>query len=400
MKKYRISISLLFILFSLFEAVGQVPEYSKLRISPSQLDSIDIFMQNKVNSNSLAGVEYLIANKSEIIHHQAIGFRDIEIQDSLEKNSLFRIYSATKPFTAAAVLILVERGLLSLEDTISNYIPKFKNMRVLSSDSSQKFIQAKREVTIYDLLTYQSGFGYIKEYWDNNGLKDSKTLKEYVLKLSNIPLTDQPGEGYQYGVASNILAYLVEIVSGVKFNVFLKQNIFMPLEMYDTDYVVPKGKRNRLVSNYKFDKKENKLQLLESSENSKHIKGFTFYNGSSDIVTTVTDYLIFSQMLLNGGAYNDKRIIGEKYVKLMTCNQLPDNLLGTAQAIRKRGWGMGVWVANEKTNHFPNGTFGKAGGSYTTLFWVDKSNELIGIIFLQTNKSYSIVPNFIKMIYD
>jgi CubicO group peptidase (beta-lactamase class C family) len=219
---------LLLIIFLCLKTEGQVSGSPHLQFSISRLDSIDKLMESKVHSNSLAGVEYLIANKSEIIHHQAIGYRDIEKHDTLQKNSLFRVTSATKPFTAASVLILIDRGLVSLNDPIFKYIPEFRDMKVLSKDSSQKYINAKREITIYDLLTYQSGIGFIREYYEKAGVFDCKALKEYVLKISGIPLTRQPGEGFQYGFASEVLAYLVEIVSKTQFNIFLKQNLFFP----------------------------------------------------------------------------------------------------------------------------------------------------------------------------
>jgi CubicO group peptidase (beta-lactamase class C family) len=170
--------------------------------------------------------------------------------------------------------------------------------------------------------------------------------------------------------------------------------------MYDTDYYIPESKRNRFVSRYTFNKKEGKLELSESAENSKHVKEITFFSGATDIVSTPKDYLKFAQMLLNKGMYKDKRILSEKSVELMTSNHLPDNLLGTDSQISNRGWGMGVWVANGNTkNVFPSGTYGKEGGNYTTLFWVDKRNELIGIICLQTSETFSVIPDFVKLVY-
>jgi CubicO group peptidase (beta-lactamase class C family) len=403
-KQIKILIVLFLIISLCINTKGQVSGSSHLQFSISRLDSIDKLMENKVRSNSLAGVEYLIANKSEIIHHQTIGYRDIEKHDTLKKNSLFRISSATKPFTAVAVLILIDRGLVFLNDPISKYIPEFRDMKVLSKDSSQKFINVKREITIYDLLTYQSGIDFIREYYMKAGIFNPKiksTLKENVLKISGMPLTHQPGEGFQYGIASEVLAYLVELVSKTQFNVFLRQNLFSPLEMYDTDYYVPDNKRNRFVSSYTFNEKEGKLQLDESAEDSKYIKEITFFSGGGGIVSTPTDYLIFARMLLNKGIWKDKRILSERSVALMTSNHLPDWLLGTDPSISNRGWGMGVWVANgNTTNIFPKGTYGKEGGNYTTLFWVDKRNELIGIIFLQTNESFSVIPDFIEMVYS
>jgi CubicO group peptidase (beta-lactamase class C family) len=372
---------------------------SKLQISDDKLDSLDMLMWNKVHSNSLAGVEYLIADKNKVIHHQAIGYRDIDKPDTLQKNSLFRIACTARPFTVVSVLMLAEKGLLSLNDPVSKFIPEFREMKVLSNDSSKKIINAKREITIFDLLTGQSGIGYLPEYYQTAGVfTNSKTLKDVVLKISAMPLVHQPGEGYQYGFTT-VPDYVVEVVSKKPFNEFIKNNLFLPLEMYDTDYYVPKEKKDRLTSIYSFDYNEGKLKLLEKAENSKNIDTTTPLHTIS-FVSTTSDYLKFAQMLLNKGKYKDKTILSEKSVELMTSNQLPDVLLGTDPNVSNRGWGMFGWVANENSWDFPDGTYGKDGGNWTSLFWMDKKNELIGIIFLQTNNNYSVIPDFYKMVYQ
>lgn len=367
------------------------PTLSKLR-----LDILDNQMWDKVRTNSLAGVEYLIANKNEIIHHQVIGYRDMEKHDTLQKNSLFRIACAARPFTAVAVLMLAEKGILSLNDPVSRYIPEFKKKEVISNDSSKKLMNAKREITIYDLLVEQSGVGYIPEYYQNAGIfNDSKSLKEAALKISAMPLANQPGEGFQYGFTT-VLDYIVEIVSKTPFNEFLRQNLFEPLEMYDTDFFVSKEKVNRLVPVYSFE--QGNLRLIEKPENSRNIDRTSPLHEIS-LVSTASDYLNFARMLLNNGRYNDKTILSKKSVELITGNHLPDNLLGTDRNVSNRGWGMFGWVANENTWDFPKDTYGKDGGGWTSLFWIDKKNALIGIIFLQTNYNYSVIPDFYQMVY-
>jgi CubicO group peptidase (beta-lactamase class C family) len=370
---------------------------SKPQFSSAQLDSLDKLMWSKVRTNSLAGVEYLIANKNSIIHHQAVGFRDVEKMDTLRKNSLFRIACTARPFTTVAVLMLAEKKLLSLNDPISTYIPEFREMKVVSNDSSKKLINAKREITIYDLLVGQSGIGYIPEYYQKAGVfTDSKSLKEATLKISAMPLAHQPGEGFQYGYTT-VLDYIVEIVSKLPFNEFLRQNLFDPLDMYDTDFFIPKEKINRLAPIYSFE--QGNLRLVEKPENSKNVDRTSPLH-EIGLVSTPSDYLKFARMLLNNGRYKDKTIISKKSVELMISNHLPDNLLGTDTNVSNRGWGMFGWVANENTRDFPEGTYGKDGGGWTSLFWMDKKNELIGIIFLQTNYNYSVIPDFYNIVYD
>ena len=272
-------------------------------------------------------------------------------------------------------------------------------MKVLSKDNLHKLIKAKREISIYDLLTDQSGIGFIPEYYEKAGVfTNSKSLKDVVLKISAMPLVHQPGEGYQYGT-TYVLDYLVEIVTKTSFTNFLKQNLFLPLEMYETDYYVPKEKINRFVCGYTFDQNYGKLKLLENAENCKNFDMNAPLHTIS-IVSTSSDYLNFARMLLDKGKYKGKTIISERSVELMTSNHLPDDLIGTEPQIINRGWGMFGWVADEYTKDFPAGTYGKNGGDWTSLFWLDKKNAIIGIIFLQTNKNYSVIPDFYKIVYQ
>jgi CubicO group peptidase (beta-lactamase class C family) len=370
---------------------SQDAQYLNLR-----MDTLDKLMWNKVHAHSLAGVEYLVANKTNVFHHQAVGYRDMEKTDTLQKSSLFRIACTARPFTVISVLMLAEKGLISLNDPISKYIPEFREMKVLSKDGPQKLVKANREITIYDLLVGQSGIDYIPEYYQNAGVfADTNSLKNVVTKIASIPLAYQPGEGYGYGFTT-VPDFLVEVVTGKPFNEFLKQNLFIPLEMFDTDFFVPNEKRNRFVTSYTFD--HGKLTLMDTA-NCKNLKNNVLPHTVS-MVSTAMDYLKFARMLLNKGRYKNKTIISEKYVELMTSNHLPDNLLGSNSQVSDRGWGMFGWVANECTQNFPAGTYGKDGGNWTSLFWIDKENELIGIIFLQTNRNYSIIPDFYKAVYN
>ena len=366
-------------------------------LTKSRLDSLDMLMENMVQSKSLAGVEYLIADKESIIHHQAIGYRNVERMDTLQKNSIFKIACSARPFTAAAVLMLAEREMISIHDPISKYIPEFREMKVLKKGTSNELEIANREITIYDLLVGQSGIDYIAAYYDTMGVfTETKNLKETVLKIASIPLVSQPGEGYQYGFTL-VLDYLIEIVSNTSLNDFLKQNLFYPLGMNDTEYYVPKEKINRFVSTYDYD--QGKMKLIEEAENSGNTRTSTpFYTIS--MVSTPGDYLQFARMLMNKGKHNGKALLSERSVDMMISNQLPDDLMSSNSNISNRGWGMYGWVANKYTYDFPEGTYGKDGGNWTSLFWMDPENEIIGIIFLQTERNYEVIPGFYEMIYD
>jgi CubicO group peptidase (beta-lactamase class C family) len=367
------------------------------RLTKSRLDSLDMLMENMVQSKSLAGTEYLIADKERIIHHQAIGYRNVERMDTLQKNSIFKIACSARPFTAAAVLMLADRGLISIQDPVSKYIPEFREMKVLKKGTSNELVSANREITIYDLLVGQSGIDYIPEYYDTMGVfAETNNLKETVQKIASMPLVSQPGEGYQYGFTL-FLDHLIEVVSKISLNDFLKQNLFHPLGMNDTEYYVPKDKINRFVSTYDFD--QGKIKLIEDAENSGNTKSSTPFHTIS-MVSTPGDYLQFARMLMNKGKHNGKAILSERSVDLMISNQLPDDLMSSNSNISNRGWGMYGWVANKYTYDFPEGTYGKDGGDWTSLFWMDPENEIIGIIFLQTERNYDVISGFYGMVYD
>ncbi len=366
------------------------------RLTKSRLDSLDMLMKNMVKLRSLAGVEYLIADREKVIHHQAIGYRNVESKDTLQKNSIFKIACSARPFTAAAVLMLADRGLISIHDPISKYISEFREMKVLKKGTSNELEIAKREITIYDLLAGQSGIDYIAAYYDTMGVfSESKNLKETVLKIASMPLVSQPGEGYQYGFTL-VLDYLIEVVTKTSLNDFLKQNLFYPLEMYDTEYYVPKEKIKRFVSTYDYD--QGKLTLIEDAANNGNTREGTPIHFIS-MVSTPGDYLRFARMLMNRGMHNGKAILSERSVDLMISNQLPDTLKSSSSNISNRGWGMFGWVANKYTYDFPEGTYGKDGGDWTSLFWMDPGNEIIGIIFLQTLRNYEVISGFYRMVY-
>ena len=367
------------------------------RITKSRLDSLDMRMQNMVLSKSLAGVEYLLADGEKVIHHQAVGYRNVEKKDTLQKNSIFQIACSARPFTAAAVLMLAERGLISIQDPVSKYIPEFRDVKVLKNGTSNELENAKREITIYDLLAGQSGIDYIREYYDTMEVfSDKNTLRDVVLKISSIPLVKQPGEGFQYGFTL-VLDYLIEVVTKTSLNDFLKQNLFYPLGMNDTEYYVPKEKINRFVSTYDYD--QGKLKLIEDAANSGNTREGTPIHVIS-MVSTPGDYLQFARMLMNRGKHNGKAILSETSVDLMISNQLPDDLKSSDSNIANRGWGMFGWVANKYTYDFPEGTYGKDGGDWTSLFWMDPKNEIIGIIFLQTVRNYEVISGFYRMVYE
>ena len=380
------------VLFTFKITEGQDLSNGNLHLTTSKLDKIEKLMQGKIQENSLAGVEYILANKHGIIDHKAIGYLNFDNRDTLKKRSLFRIYCTAHPFKVAATLLLVDRGLLSIDDPLSKYIPEYKNMKVLSDDSAQKPVPAKREITIYDLLTGQSGIGTDPDFFKMHGIYRDSSLKHDVLKIAEMPLQKQPGEGFQYGTSLNVLTYLIELISETPYHEFLRNNLLLPLEMYDTDFFIPAEKTHRFGSMYTYDRKEKKLDLYEDWQNSAFIKEPMVYHGNAHIISTPSNYFNFAEMMLNKGMFRGKKILSPKYINLMITNHLPDSIIGTNWHVRDRGWGMGGWVDK-------NGRYGKTGGDNISLFWLDKKNEIIGIIFHNTGGNYSILNDFMDEVY-
>lgn len=376
-----------------------LPAASSLKVFQSKLESLDAFWEDKVQVGRIAGVEYLLADESKILRHEAIGFRDLENKEKLELNSIFRLYSTTKPITKAAVLILADQGQLALEDPVHKFIPEFKDIRVLNSDGSKKTIPLKRDVTVFDLLVYLGGTGYIEEYWEEAKVTEAKTLKERVERINSYPLQNQPGEAFLYGVQSDVLAHIVEIVSGKPFNEFLRDRLFTPLEMHDTGYIVPSSKRERHVPRYRFNREEKRVELRDGVDDSIHVKPITCFRGSTDLVSTVSDYMNFARMLLNDGVHKNSRVLSKKAADLLTTNHLPEHLIGSHRSIRENGWGMGGAVVIDDKHAFPKDTYFKSGGD-NKMIWVDKRNKLIGVILYHTNGQYYLINRFIREIYQ
>lgn len=398
---------ILYFLLITITAIGQKPS-SPLQsatpesagVSSERLKRIDNNVTEWINDGRLNGLVALIVRNGKIVYHKAFGFDDLEKTKPMKTDMIFRIASQTKAITSVAVMMLYEEGKFLLDDPLSRYIPEFAKSQVLSNfnekDSSYTTIPAKREVTIRDLLTHTSGIGYAqigtKEanaiYAKNNitagiGVDKDQSLSTTIKKLGTLPLMHHPGEKFTYGLNTDVLGYLVEVVSGKTLADFFQQRIFEPLGMKDTYFYLPASKHNRLVHLYQ--EKDNKLtSSSEIIQNGKfHIdyplSQGTYYSGGAGLSSTALDYAIFLQMLLNGGEYNGKRLLSRNTVRLMTMNQIGDINTGNNK------FGLGFGITSEKGSSIlptPEGVF-EWGGAFSTTYWADPREKLIGIIYRQ-----------------
>lgn len=344
----------------------QVEEHLGLKINKEpemvgmnseRLNRIDSLCSAWISNNVLPHAAAMIVKDGEIVFHRAYGWRDKDKNVKLCKDDIFRMASSTKAITSVALMTLYEKGYFFLDDPISNYIPEFKNPQVLESIStdglSYKTHPAARELTFRDLLTHRAGMGYAtlwghptyklceKAGIPNISSKDSITIEDAVKRYAKIPLENEPGQSWGYGWNIDVIGYLIERISGMSLDKYFSKVIFEPLGMNDTYFFLPEDKKDRLVTLYT---KVAPDSAIVKSDNDFYqtypISGAKMYfSGGGGLSGTIEDYAKFCQMLLNGGSFNGKRILGRKTVELMIKNQLggDDNSFG---------FGLGFEIAN------------------------------------------------------
>jgi CubicO group peptidase (beta-lactamase class C family) len=389
-------------------------------MSAERLARIDNVINEYIDKKWIAGATVLIARNGKIIYYKGVGYDDIDKKTPMKKDAICRIASQTKAITSVAVMMLYEEGKLLLGDPVSKYIPEFKNPKVLDkfnpADTTYTTVPAKREITIHDLLTHTSGIAYAQI-----GSKESNAiyykagvvggigvgkivLGDKMKILGGLPLMHQPGEKFTYGLNTDLLGYLVEVISGMNLDQFFRKKIFEPLGMKDTYFYLPREKRNRLATLYTEDSTKHIKKNGETYElngtlyvDYPNMDG-TYYSGGGGLSSTAYDYSIFMQMMLNGGEYNGKRILSRSSVRMMTTNQIGDIDFGNNK------FGLGFGIATEKTvvdSPVSPGTF-DWGGMFSSSYWIDPKEKIIAQLFLQLfpNSHGDIHQKFRVLVYQ
>ena len=303
-------------------------------LSAARLDRVRTWMHQWVDSGKLAGMVTCVMRKGQLAFAEVYGKSDVARDKPMRPDTIFRIYSMTKPLTSTAIMMLYEEGRFQLDDPISKFIPAFANPRVYVGGSRGKMetVPAEREINFRDLLTHTSGltYGFMEStpvdaaYRAKDGV-DFQTadtsLKQVVEKLATIPLIAQPGKAWNYSVATDVLGYLVEVISGQPFEKYLKEKVIDPLRMIDTDFHVPKEKHDRFAANYSAGP-GGKLDLIDDPVKSRYLAPRKVNSGGGGLVSTAADYLRFCQFMLNKGELDGVRLLGRKTVELMTMNHL------------------------------------------------------------------------------
>ena len=356
-----------------------------------------------IQPEKIAGCLTLISRHGETAHLSAMGSMDRERNKPMATDTIFRFYSMTKPITSVALMQLHEQGMFQLTDSVSRYIPQWRDLQVMTGGDWPNFETrpADRPMSMRDVLSHQSGltYGFMEGQLERAynkadvyqaGSMEGRDLQSMIDRLAELPLKFSPGDNWNYGVSTDVCGYLVETISGQRFDEYLQEHIFNPLGMEDTSFDVPPEKIDRFASNYERGP-DRKLRLLDDPSTSNYAEPQTFFSGGGGLVSTAHDYHRFCQMLLNGGELDGARLLGPKTIELMTMNHLPDGqdlserALGTFSETANDGVGFGLGFAMivdiPRTQNV--GSLGEYywGGAASTIFWIDPVEDMI-VIFL------------------
>ena len=390
-----------------------MPSPNNCGMDLDRLGRIRSFMQQYVDDGKLAGIVTLVARHGEVVHLEAVGMADLESSAAMASDTIFRIYSMTKPITSVAVMMLHEQGRVLLSAPASTYIPAFADLRVYDPKNPEG-LEPERPMTVRDLLMHTAGLAYWRDHPVAQAHAEASlhagTLGEMIRKLGDLPLRDHPGTVWRYGRSTDVLGYLVEVVSGLPFDEYLAQKIFTPLGMADTAFYVPEDKRDRFAAIYIVDTSSSKLAPIAEAPVGPFLTPPAIPFGGAGLVSTAPDYYRFAQMLLNGGELDGIRLLGRKTVEMMTCDHLrPDMTLSTDDLgiplnLQGLGFGLGFSVVRDAAQTGTAGTDGTYswGGAATTWFWVDPRENLVGMIMTQMipMTKYPIADEFRALMYQ
>jgi CubicO group peptidase (beta-lactamase class C family) len=363
-------------------------------MSSERLARIEAAMQKYIDAELTPGVITAVVRKGKLVHFKIQGDMDVDAGKSMQEDAIFRIASMTKPITSVALMMLWEEGHFQLRDPVAKFIPAFGDLKVSTaadaSGATGELVDLKRPIQIRDLLTHTAGLansyiGDTEAYQATMSATPTRDNAHLIEKLVTLPLNYQPGEEWQYSVATDVVGRLVEIISGQSLDEFFRTRIFGPLDMPDTHFYLDADQAPRLTAQYTPGEVDNKITLQDpGSEQSRWITNpKTLFRGAGGLVSTTRDYLRFQQMMLNGGALDGIRLLAPSTVALMLENHTADLPLWLAGPGIAFGLGYGVVVDRGAAATPLSEGAGYWGGAYCTLSWIDPEQELVGIIMTQ-----------------
>ena len=383
----------------------------------------DHLKRRYIDAGRYPGTQLIVYRRGQIVHSAAQGFADLEHKAPVRDDTIFRIYSMTKPITSVAFMMLFEEGRVALEEPVHKYIPQWKDLGVFQGGAAPSFRTKPpaRPMLIVDLLRHTSGLTYAFQERTNvdaayreqkiGEIEKHGTMQSMIDGLANIPLEFSPGDAWNYSVSTDVVGYLVEKISGKPFEQFLKERIFNSLGMNDTDFFVCPEKAGRLAACYAADGKGG-MTLYDDPTTSSFLSPPSLISGGGGLCSTAADYLTFCRALLNGGELGGVRLIGPKTLRLMTANHLPGgrDLTEMSKSLFSEatyagvGFGLGFSVTLDPAQTLIPGSAGEYawGGAATTSFWIDPTEELIAIFMTQVvpSSAYPVRRELRTMIYS
>ncbi|MEM8484458.1 MAG: serine hydrolase domain-containing protein [Bacteroidota bacterium] len=395
-------------LFTIDAGAQGLPEAAPedVGISSDRLARVDQLMEKHVDASQIAGAISLVARNGKVVHFNAYGARNIATGEPMTTDTIVRIYSMSKPITSVALMMLYEEGAFHLDDPVEKYIPAFKNQQVYVEGPAANPVlrPVENKMTIRHLLTHSSGLSYgifsntvvDSLYRKETGRAWWPNLEKLATSMGSLPLLFEPGDRWYYSLATDVLGYLVEVLSGQPFDEFLHARIFDPLNMVDTGFFVPADKINRFAANHGIDN-TGKLMVVDPP-NGQFSQKPAFLSGGGGLVSTASDYVRFAQMLLNGGELDGVRILGRKTVEYMTVTHI--------DGVHAPGYGFGLGFSVRLEDKAPGviGTPGTYGwnGAANTHYFADPEEQVIGIFMTQLMPygRYPLLPNFRVALYQ
>ena len=372
-------------------------------LSSTRLEHIDTFLQRKyVDTGRMPGTLSLVWRRGEIAHFSAVGMADVERRKKLAEDTIFRIYSMTKPITSVAIMMLVEQGLISLDDPVHRFIPEWKDLGVYNGGFMETFRtkRCERPMLVLDLLRHTSGLTYgFQQSTNVDAAYRKKVLSDragpldmagFVDALANLPLEFSPGDAWNYSVSTDVLGVLVQRISGQSFESFVKERILDPLGMTETSFQVREDQRSRFAACY-LPTPEAGLKLQDDPQTSVYLTPPVFHSGGGGLVSTIGDYAKFCQMLVNRGQYKGHHLVAPATLRMMTANQLPGgaDLASMSRSMFSEatnagvGFGLGFAVVFDPVKALVPSSVGEFywGGAASTAFWIDPVED-IAVIFM------------------
>ena len=376
-------------------------------MDPSRLHRIDEHLQHRyIDPGKITGCQVAVLRRGAVAHHSVLGLADRERNTPVGDDTVWRIYSMTKPIAAVALMTLYERGYFQLTDPVARFIPEWRELKVAErgTDGERRLVDPARPVQVRDLMMHMAGIGYGKDNDDLDGeslarrgrdrsVRLDHDLAAMVDRLARTPLRFHPGSHWLYSLGLDVCGRLVEIMTGRRLDQFLAEEIFAPLGMADTAFHVSEDRVERFAACYGRNSRKD-LVLVDDPRDSTYLQPPTFLSGGGGLVSTTTDYLRFCRMLLDGGELDGRRVLGRKTVELMTMNHLPGNRAMAEFALPGgygevgfdgMGFGLGMAVSQSPAATGVIGTAGEFmwGGAASTLFWVDPAEELAVVFMTQ-----------------